>query len=202
MPWRKIKLAFIQNDAARKIAYKQRKRGIMKKVKKLSTLCDVAACAIVYGPYDPNSEVWPSPSEAKSVLEQFRSFTEMGRYNKMVNQEEFLIEKIAKLKEKLNKQVRENQEKEKTKLMFECLLGQKDLNDLSLETLGDLEWFVNSKMEVIQDRIQLLNSSPPVVVVVAATRDEVNSGGGDQVEAMEAVHAGKQPWFLDLNLKL
>ncbi|XP_043725757.1 agamous-like MADS-box protein AGL80 [Telopea speciosissima] len=204
MARRKVKLAFMQNDAARKATYKKRRSGIMKKVKELSTLCDVTACAIVYGPYEPKPEVWPSPPEAKHVLTRFLSLSGMDKYKKMMNQEEFLRESIAKLREKLKKLVMDNKEKENTKLMFECLAGQKDLNDLSLETLGDLAWLVDSKMEIIQDRIQLLSMSPPVVpplpppshpqymmnmpntpVAVVATKDEVTSGGGDQVEAMD-----------------
>jgi hypothetical protein len=57
----KVKLALIVNDAARKESYKKRRKGLLKKVAELSTLSGIEVCAIVYGPYEPQPEIWPSP---------------------------------------------------------------------------------------------------------------------------------------------
>ncbi|XP_043725969.1 agamous-like MADS-box protein AGL80 [Telopea speciosissima] len=237
MARKKVKLAFIQNDSARRATFRKRKMGIMKKVSELSTLCGVSACAIVYGPNESEPEVWPSPQEAKRVVARFKRMPEMEQCKKMLNQEEFLMQRIEKLKEKLKKQVMDNQEKENTKLLFQCMSGQKDLNDLTLENLGDLMWLADVKKKAIIDRIQLLSRTPPpsdphphpqymmntplplpsdpnphpqimrnnntpvaAAAVAAPTRDQVNSGGGDQVAAVEAMHAEQQPWFMDMNM--
>ncbi|KAF5764506.1 putative transcription factor MADS-type1 family [Helianthus annuus] len=52
MTRKKVKLAFIMNDSARKATYKKRKKGLMKKVNELSTLCGIDACVIIYSPYE------------------------------------------------------------------------------------------------------------------------------------------------------
>ncbi|XP_042476949.1 agamous-like MADS-box protein AGL80 [Macadamia integrifolia] len=157
MARKKVKLAWIQNDSARRATFKKRKRGIMKKVSELSTLCGVSACAIIYGPYEPEPDVWPSPPEAKRVLARFRNMPDMEQCKKMLNQEEFLRQRISKAKEHVKKYSKDNREKENTKLLFECLAGQKGLHDLGLETLTDIVWIAESKLKTMKDRMGLLN---------------------------------------------
>ncbi|QCD98449.1 MADS-box transcription enhancer factor 2A [Vigna unguiculata] len=84
MTRKKVKLAFIVNDSARKATFKKRKKGLMKKVSELSTLCGIDACAIVYSPYDPQPEVWPSPMGVQRVLAKFRRMPELEQSKKMV----------------------------------------------------------------------------------------------------------------------
>ncbi|CAH8259504.1 unnamed protein product [Arabidopsis lyrata] len=62
MTRKKVKVAYISNNSSRKATFKKRKKGLMKKVNELSTLCGINACAIIYSPYDSNPEVWPSNS--------------------------------------------------------------------------------------------------------------------------------------------
>ncbi|KAJ4956564.1 hypothetical protein NE237_013347 [Protea cynaroides] len=242
MARKKVKLAWIANDAARRATFKKRKKGIMKKVSELSTLCGVSACAIIYGPYEPEPEVWPSSSDAKRVLARFRSLPDMEQCKKMMNQEEFLRQRITKLKDQFKRQLKDNQEKDNTKLMYQCLAGHKALHELGLETLGDLAWLIEAKIKAIRDRIDLLSRTPPpaplppsdpphpqyiitmpttmdirdqkimrsntAAATAAATREAKTEGGENnkmssieqQVAAMEALHAGQPPWFMDMNV--
>ena len=85
MTRKKVKLAYISNDSARKATFKKRKKGLMKKVSELSTLCGIEACAIVYSPYDAQPEVWPSPIMVQRVLARFKNMPEMEQSKKMVN---------------------------------------------------------------------------------------------------------------------
>ena len=121
MARKKVKLAWITNDSARRATFKKRKKGLMKKVSELSTLCGVNACAIIYSPYDSQPDVWPTPSDAHHVLTRFKSLPEMEQSKKMMNQEGFLRQRITKLKEQLRKQQKENRELEITQLMFQTL---------------------------------------------------------------------------------
>ena len=77
MTRKKVKLAYISNDSARKATFKKRKKGLMKKVSELSTLCGIEACAIVYSPYDAQPEVWPSPITVQLMLSQFKNMPKM-----------------------------------------------------------------------------------------------------------------------------
>ena len=71
MTRKKVKLAYITNDSARKAIFKKMK-GLMKKVSELSTLCGIDACAILYSRYDSQSEVWPSPLRVQLVVALFQ----------------------------------------------------------------------------------------------------------------------------------
>ncbi|KAF5191775.1 agamous-like MADS-box protein AGL80 [Thalictrum thalictroides] len=158
----KVKLAWIANDSARRTTFKKRKKGLMKKVSELSTLCGVEACAIIYGPYDQKvPDVWPSPSDAHRVLTRFKSMPEMEQSKKMMNQEAFLRQRIAKTKEQLKKQQRENREFEITKLMNRTLvdISGRILQDVHTDELKDLAFMIEEKMNGIQERIDSLKSS-------------------------------------------
>ncbi|CAH8387939.1 unnamed protein product [Eruca vesicaria subsp. sativa] len=56
---------------------KKRKKGLLKKVNELSTLCGINACAIIYSPYDTNPEVWPSNFGVQRVISDYRQLPEM-----------------------------------------------------------------------------------------------------------------------------
>ena len=104
MTRKKVKLAYITNDSIRKATFKKRKKGLIKKVSELSTLCGIDACAILYGPYDSQPEVWPSPLGVQLVVAHFKKMLEMEQSKKMVNQEGFLKQRVAKGNEQLKKQ--------------------------------------------------------------------------------------------------
>jgi hypothetical protein len=57
MTRKKVKLSSNVNDASIKATYNKRKNGVLNKVDELSTFCGIEACAIVYGPYEPQLEI-------------------------------------------------------------------------------------------------------------------------------------------------
>ncbi|OIV95714.1 hypothetical protein TanjilG_01508 [Lupinus angustifolius] len=208
MTRKKVKLAFIVNDASRKATYKKRKKGLMKKVGELSTLCGIDACAIVYSPYDPQPEVWPSPIGVQRVLAKFRRMPELEQSKKMVNQDSFLRQRILKAKEQVKKQSKDNREKEITQVMFQCLSAGKILPNISMVDLNDLAWLIDQNLKDINRRIETLTKKAqsqaqivaPVVPDVAAKIEEKEEGchgnGLDldmNIDAME-----KQNWFTNL----
>ncbi|KAA0050967.1 hypothetical protein IC582_002815 [Cucumis melo] len=156
MTRKKVKLAYIANDSARKATYKKRKRGLMKKVSELSTLCGIEACAIIFSPYDSQPELWPSPIGVQRVLSQFKKMPEMEQSKKMVNQETFLRQRIAKANEQLKKMRKDNREKEITRLMFQSLTAAKGLHGLNMLDLNDLGWLIDQNLKDITIRIDSL----------------------------------------------
>ncbi|XP_058783794.1 agamous-like MADS-box protein AGL80 [Vicia villosa] len=151
----KVKLAFIENDAARKSTYKKRKNGVLKKVDELSTLCGIEACAIIFGPYDPQPEIWPAQVGVQKVLSKFMTVPEIEKSKKMVIQEIFLKQRIMKVKEKLNKQRRENWEKEMTMLVFQCLnAGKIVYNNIAVTDLKNLSWMMDKNLKHICRRLE------------------------------------------------
>ena len=154
----KVKLAFIVNDAARKASYKKRKKGLLKKVVELTTLCATDACAIVYGPYEPQPEIWPSSGGVRSVLSKFMAMHEVQKCKKMMNQETFLTQRVLKAEEKLKKQRKDNREQEMTILMTQCLNEGKVVHDnMSTIDMSSLTWLIDHNLNDIGRRLESLD---------------------------------------------
>ncbi|XP_058783787.1 agamous-like MADS-box protein AGL80 [Vicia villosa] len=188
MTRRKVKLAFIVNDAARKITYKKRKKSLLKMVDELSTLCGIEACAIIYSPYDSQPEIWPSPCGVQNVLSKFRTMSEFGQRNKMVNQETFLKQRVLKGKEQLNKQRRDNKEKEMSMHMFECLNAGKIVSsNMSKVDLNNLSWMIDMKLKDIGRRLDTAllppqaSASPNEDIEMNNVDTTVNSHGDEPI---------------------
>ncbi|GMH30309.1 hypothetical protein Nepgr_032152 [Nepenthes gracilis] len=206
MTRKKVKLAYITNDSARKATFKKRKKGFLKKMYELTTLCEIRACAIIYSPYDAAPEVWPNLGEAKQVLAKFKRLPEMEKSKKMVNQEEFLRQRINKAAELLKKLQKDNREKEMTQVMYQCLTG-KSIEDMSMIDLTDLGWLIDQNLKEIYKRIGQLKKEvalPKVAAKQAAAGTAAveefgrqrGSGGFDPVGMEQAVQG--QSWFMDM----
>ncbi|KAI4370864.1 hypothetical protein MLD38_019165 [Melastoma candidum] len=159
MTRKKVTLAYIENEAARKATFKKRKKGLMKKVNELSTLCGIESCAIVYSPYEPEPEVWPSALGVRRTIAQFRNMSEMDQSKRMMNQVGFIKQRISKAHDQLMKQLRENRELEVTGIMHRALLGH-GFGGLNLLDLNDLGWLVDKNLREIDERIKSLKDSP------------------------------------------
>ena len=199
MTRKKVKLAYITNDSARKATFKKRKKGLMKKVSELSTLCGIDACAILYSPYDSQFEVWPSPLGVQLVVAHFKMMPEIDQRKKMVNQESFLRQRIAKGNEQLKKQGKDNREKEITRVMFQSLTG-KGLQTLNIIDLNDLGWMIDQNLKKINNRIESLNKEAQSLAT-AAGQLIIKNGGKVQEEkpafdTMDAIQ--RQQCFIDL----
>ncbi|XP_057496681.1 agamous-like MADS-box protein AGL80 [Actinidia eriantha] len=159
MARKKVKLAFITISAARRASFRKRKRGIIKKVEELCTLCDVEACAIIFSSFENDpSEVWPGYLGAQNVITKFRSMPEVEHTKKMANQQSLSQERLDKSEDHLRKQQRDNRQKEVTEIMYECLDGG-DFHHLNLQYSKDLCWLLNKNIKDTRRRIELLKES-------------------------------------------
>ncbi|KAJ8759465.1 hypothetical protein K2173_007077 [Erythroxylum novogranatense] len=113
---RRVKPDLIPNESLRKVSFKKRKSGLVKKLDELTTLCGVIACVVISSPYDVQPYVWPSVPQALHVANSFDDLPTNKKDNYMVDQEMFLRGNIHRLKDKLMKQ-KEGNEKLKSKLI-------------------------------------------------------------------------------------
>ncbi|KAE8652877.1 hypothetical protein Csa_013025 [Cucumis sativus] len=184
MTRKKVKLAYITNDASRKATFKKRKKGLLKKLAELTTLCGIEACAIIFNPSNSQPDLWPSTLGLQKVLSKFKSLPEMEQCKKMVNQETFLRDRIAKAADQLKKLQRENREKEITRVMFQSLVaGATPPLDLNVIDLNDLGWLVDQKMADIGKRMELLTvnrSSRVATNEPSWFMEMVNQGANDE----------------------
>ncbi|KAL3629879.1 hypothetical protein CASFOL_026191 [Castilleja foliolosa] len=189
MTRKKVTLAYITNDSERRASFRKRKRGLIKKVSELSTLCDVDACAIIYSLYDLEPEVWPSPEGAEAVLARFRTLSEMEKSKKMVNQESFTRQRIKKAEEQLRRLRKENTRREMESFMFRCLGGKASMDHFDLRNSTEMGWVIDQMLRDIQSRMDAVknnihhdssNSGATVVGAVApAPPSAAVTGGGN-----------------------
>ncbi|XP_072996737.1 agamous-like MADS-box protein AGL80 [Typha latifolia] len=154
MARKRVKLAWIMNDSTRRTTLKKRKKSLMKKVREISILCGVQACAVVYSPHDSQPEVWPTPPDvAKRILKRFKSKPEFEQTRKMMNQETFLRERVAKMTVQLHRLARDNREAEIRALVLEGLAGR-GFEGVGLEDATSVMWLIESKLKEIEKKIE------------------------------------------------
>ncbi|KAL6575588.1 hypothetical protein OROHE_000965 [Orobanche hederae] len=180
MTRKKVTLAYITNDSERKASFRKRRKGLIKKVRELSTLCDVQACAIIYSPYDPEPEVWPSRAGAQAVLARFRRMSEMDQTKKMVNQESFTRQRIKKTQDQLRRLHKENKRREMESFLFLCLAGMASLEHFDMRNSAEMGWVIDQKMREITSRMEALKING---------QDASTSGGGTGVDPAAGVVA-------------
>ncbi|KAL1215350.1 MADS-box transcription factor PHERES 2 [Cardamine amara subsp. amara] len=169
---RKMKWSFIQNETSRKATFKKRKKGLLKKLTELVTLCDVKACAVILSSYDSNPETWPSKEGVEEVVSDFMKLSMEEQSKKMMNQEAFIRQRIAKEQEKLQKLCEENRNSEIQNFMFDCLKGKIDVHHLDERSRRDLTYGIDKYLSMLKRRAESFtcesSSSLPSHVVADA----------------------------------
>ncbi|KAL1063911.1 hypothetical protein V6Z11_D13G175200 [Gossypium hirsutum] len=144
---------------ARKTTYKKRTKGLVKKVHELTTLCGIEACAINSADFDSQPEVWLSHAGARCLLSEFKKLPLSKQNNKMVNQESFLEQSLAKATQHLRKLRKENRQKELKNTMFQSLNGKGILQSLNSMDLNELGPLVKQNLKDIDDRVRVLTKA-------------------------------------------
>lgn len=173
---KKTKCSFIENETTRKSTFKKRKKGMMKKLTELVTLCDVKACAVVFNPYDLSPEVWPSKEGVEEVVSKFMELPVEEQTKKMMNQEDFIHQRIVKEKEQLQKLCDENRDIEIRNVMFNCIEGKMDVHQIDEKNLRDLSHGIDMYLNKLYHRKEILTGEsssssslyPPVAADTAA----------------------------------
>ncbi|KAA3486332.1 agamous-like MADS-box protein AGL80 [Gossypium australe] len=160
MSRKKMKLAYITNDSKRKTTYKKRTKGLVKKVHELTTLCGIEACAIIHSPdFDSQQEEWPSHAGVRRLLSEFKKLPQSKQNNKMVNQESFLEQSIAKATQQLRKLRKENRQKELKKVMFQSLSGKGIFQSLNAMDLNEVGLLIKQNLKDIDDGVHVLTKA-------------------------------------------
>ncbi|KAK1576781.1 hypothetical protein Q3G72_016434 [Acer saccharum] len=159
MARKKVTLARIADDRARKASLKKRSCGLMKKVYELTILCGTSASVIIYNPDDKQLMTWPPHTEALKILTRFFSMPEMQQQKKKINQETYLDEKVSKMQEELKKYQRKHREIEIFNLMQYVDQGN-DLDQFNVNDLKSLAQFCEEKLKEIRKRVEYCQQIP------------------------------------------
>lgn len=153
MPKSKVNLVYIENDSARRVTFNKRKDGLMKKAYELTTLCDIAVCAILFSPCSHEPLVWPSQSEAQKVISRFKNMPRLEQNRGMSNQESSSRERLDKMMGKAKKLERENQQNEMSQFMYQCLDGRSWFDHLNANDANNLSGLKSQNLREIDRRL-------------------------------------------------
>ncbi|KAK4737454.1 hypothetical protein R3W88_001151 [Solanum pinnatisectum] len=137
MPRNKVIFALIENETDRKVSYKKRYIGFLKKAQELMTLCKIEVVAIIYSPYSDKPNLFPNHG---AVINTFRKFKELAT--------------IKKLKKNLIKVRKENRVKEITNEMHEVLNGKTIFVDMNAYYLNDLSYVIKKNLELVREAMK------------------------------------------------
>ncbi|XP_047306365.1 agamous-like MADS-box protein AGL80 [Impatiens glandulifera] len=156
MTRKKVKLTYILNDTARKITFKKRKVGIVKKLEELTTLCDIEACTVIYSAYDYQPLVWPSIEEVHRLITKYQSFPKVGQEKRKVNHETFTRQRLEKIQKKLRKQLRENHHNQMIQIMFQSMMHpQTAMSRLNVEDFEELARVTDQNLVEVQRMMEI-----------------------------------------------
>ncbi|KAK4718136.1 hypothetical protein R3W88_016474 [Solanum pinnatisectum] len=79
MPRNKVIFALIENETDRKVSYKKRHIGFLKKAEELMTLCEVEMAVTIYSPYSDEPKVFPNNSVAINTFQMFKELATSER---------------------------------------------------------------------------------------------------------------------------
>ncbi|GER41481.1 MADS-box transcription factor [Striga asiatica] len=105
----KLKMELIPKEKSRNVTYKKRKEGLIRKMHEFTTLCDVSACMIIYGP-NSEPEIWPrDPDEVRRIIDIYRAKSKDSG-NKTFGLPDFFHDRKRKIEDELAKLRKKNLE--------------------------------------------------------------------------------------------
>ncbi|KAE8796017.1 Agamous-like MADS-box protein AGL80 [Hordeum vulgare] len=160
---KKATLGYISDDSTRRSRYKKRLKGLMKKADEMATLCDVDTCVVVYGEDEAAPVVFPSPAaKAVGILKEFNGMPELGHCKKTMDQEGLLTQRIARLREQIDRSRRECHDSEIRYLLQKIMQGNlPGLVGLTMEQLVGVGYKVDELLKSMAERTGKTHPQPP-----------------------------------------
>ncbi|KAL9857363.1 putative transcription factor MADS-type1 family [Arabidopsis thaliana] len=157
---RKVTHQLISDNATRRVTFRKRKDGLLKKIYELTVLCGLPACAIIYSEYKDGPELWPNLNEVRSILNRLSELPVEKQTKYMMDQKDLMNKMIQDAEKKLEK------EKMHTRAMkLGLMAGSNDLitdTDCS-EELARAADVVDKKLKAIRERIKAVEAGAPII---------------------------------------
>ncbi|PIN08071.1 MADS box transcription factor [Handroanthus impetiginosus] len=159
----KLKLELISKEKSRILTFKKRKQGLFTKLHQLTTLCDVNACMIIYGPKQEHGavepEIWPQNREEVRRIIGLYEAKNRGKGSSFGNNRtstfglsDFFRERKRKIEDETVRLRRKNM---KAKYPTPVDL----LNFSTAEELREFGALLKNKAEIIKSRIEFLKGN-------------------------------------------
>ncbi|CAN8312948.1 unnamed protein product [Cochlearia groenlandica] len=153
---RKVTHQLISDNATRRVTFRKRKEGLLKKLNELTILCGLRACAIIYSDYKEGPEVWPNRNEVRVLLNRLSALPVEKQTKYMMDQKDLMTRMIHDAEKKLEKEQAHTRVME---LGVMALCNNDDLNDADYsEDLIKSADLVEKRINLIRERIKDLES--------------------------------------------
>ncbi|KAL6545713.1 hypothetical protein OROGR_009587 [Orobanche gracilis] len=104
----KLNMELITKEKSRNVTFKKRKDGLIRKIHEFTTLCDVSACMIIYGPKQEKGsvepEIWPQKLEEVNRIIGIYKAKNKDSGNKTYGLSDFFHDRRRKIEDELAKQ--------------------------------------------------------------------------------------------------
>ncbi|KAF8377180.1 hypothetical protein HHK36_030553 [Tetracentron sinense] len=151
----KLNLELRSKEKSRNTTFQKRKKGLKKKSYEFSTLCDVDACLIIFGPKHGDRpaepEIWPeeNSNEVLRIINRYKDHSKEEREKRNVNLSNFFEDRKKKAEEGLSKLLQKNNETD-----YSLQTCDDDINIFSTEDeLRQLIFSLDRKLEYFKTRI-------------------------------------------------
>ncbi|CAF1927720.1 unnamed protein product [Brassica oleracea var. botrytis] len=158
---RKVTHQLISDNATRRVTFRKRKHGLLKKLKELTILCGLRACAIIYSDYEEGPEVWPNRKEVRVLLNRFRALPVEKQTKFMMDQKDLMNRMIQDAKKRLEKEQMHSRAME-----LGLIASSNDIRDADYsEDLVKAADVVEKKIKVIRERIKAVESGATILMI-------------------------------------
>ncbi|KAI3899273.1 hypothetical protein MKW92_027705 [Papaver armeniacum] len=135
----KFEIKYIENSTNRQVTYSKRKKGILKKAREITILCNAQVCLIMFPKSRQNAEYVSPSTTMKDFFDRYRRETNIDLW---AAQYEALQEELRAQQEigrRLKKDIRQR-------------TGQDDLGEFSIEELRSFEKNLEESLKIVRDR--------------------------------------------------
>ncbi|KAL8537832.1 hypothetical protein ACS0TY_012824 [Phlomoides rotata] len=154
----KLNMELIRKEKSRNTTFKKRKEGLIRKMHEFTTLCDVRACMIIYGPKQENGppaepEIWPqNVDEVHGIIDVYKS-KKKDSGNRSFGLRDFFQERKRKIEDELSRLRKRNLE------IKYPTPEEKVLHWMSEGDLRDFASTLGHKADLVRSRIEMLRRS-------------------------------------------
>ncbi|CAH2033630.1 unnamed protein product [Thlaspi arvense] len=151
---RKVTHQLISDSSTRRVTFRKRKDGLLKKLNELTILCGLRACAIIYSDYKEGPEVWPNQREVRVLLNRLSALPVEKQTKYMMDQKDLMNRMISDAEKKLEKEKIHSRAME-----LGIIASSEDIDDADYsEELIKAADVVEKRIKVIRERIDALES--------------------------------------------
>ncbi|XP_077242921.1 MADS-box protein FBP24-like [Tasmannia lanceolata] len=149
----KLPIKPINRERSRNETFKKRRKGLIKKTYEFATLCGVDVCLICFGPEGNQpfeAETYPkNRDEVGEIINLYRGLSKEDQDRRKLDLPSFLEDKKRKKERELDQRRRQNAE-----LLFPSWDNR--LNGLQNQQLRELLSKLDSKLEIVNNRLELI----------------------------------------------